>query len=117
MLKKVLHTIHKHKMLSSGERVLAGVSGGPDSVALLHILKQLRETMDITLYAAHVHHGIRGRRQIRMRTLLSGYVSSGMSLYLLRDLMYPIWPERQALLKRKPEGWFVTAFLSKYLIK
>ena len=60
MLKKVLHTIHKHKMLSSGERVLAGVSGGPDSVALLHILKQLRETMDITLYAAHVHHGIRG---------------------------------------------------------
>ena len=49
MLKEVLHTIHKHKMLSSGERVLNGLSGGPDSVALLHLLKQLQQTMGITL--------------------------------------------------------------------
>jgi tRNA(Ile)-lysidine synthase len=60
MLKEVLHTIHKHKMLSLGERVLVGLSGGPDSVALLHLLKQLQQTMGITLFAAHVHHGIRG---------------------------------------------------------
>ncbi|NLO82549.1 MAG: tRNA lysidine(34) synthetase TilS [Clostridiales bacterium] len=60
MLVRVLHTIHTHKMLSSGERVLVGLSGGPDSVALLHLLKRFGQTMGLTLFAAHVHHGIRG---------------------------------------------------------
>ena len=60
MLAKVLHTIHKYNMLLPGERVLVGISGGPDSVTLLHVLKQIRKDMDIEVYAAHVHHGIRG---------------------------------------------------------
>ncbi|MFO7154788.1 MAG: tRNA lysidine(34) synthetase TilS [Caldicoprobacter oshimai] len=60
MLAKVLHTIHKYNMLSPGERVLVGISGGPDSVALLHVLKRLEKDMGIEVYAAHVHHGIRG---------------------------------------------------------
>jgi tRNA(Ile)-lysidine synthase len=60
MLAKVLQTIHKYNMLSHGERVLVGISGGPDSVALLHVLKQIEKDMGIEIYAAHVHHGIRG---------------------------------------------------------
>lgn len=60
MLSKVLHTIHKYNMLLSGERVLVGISGGPDSVALLHVLKRIERDMGIEVYAAHVHHGIRG---------------------------------------------------------
>lgn len=60
MLAKVLQTIHKYNMLSQGERVLVGISGGPDSVALLHVLKQLEKDMGIRVYAAHIHHGIRG---------------------------------------------------------
>jgi tRNA(Ile)-lysidine synthase len=60
MLVKVLQTIHKYNMLSAGERVVVGVSGGPDSVALLHVLKCLVQNLDIEVYAAHVNHGIRG---------------------------------------------------------
>jgi len=57
---KVRETIFKYKMFSSGEKVLVAVSGGPDSVALLHLLHGLREEMDLRLEVAHLQHGIRG---------------------------------------------------------
>lgn len=43
-----------------GKRVIAGVSGGADSVALLCCLHALAEELGYQLYAAHLHHGIRG---------------------------------------------------------
>ncbi|HEX9446060.1 MAG TPA: tRNA lysidine(34) synthetase TilS [Candidatus Binatia bacterium] len=48
-------------MLSPGDGVLAAVSGGPDSIALLHILDRLKGEFDLRLEVAHVDHGIRGR--------------------------------------------------------
>ncbi|HKW94003.1 MAG TPA: tRNA lysidine(34) synthetase TilS, partial [Methylomirabilota bacterium] len=46
-------------MLRGGERVLVGVSGGPDSVALLDALCVLRPALDLALSVVHVHHGLR----------------------------------------------------------
>jgi tRNA(Ile)-lysidine synthase len=43
-----------------GDRVLAAVSGGPDSVALLHLLYQLRQDLGLELAVAHFDHGLRG---------------------------------------------------------
>jgi tRNA(Ile)-lysidine synthase len=60
LLKKVQHTLAAYSMLQAGDRVLVAVSGGPDSVALCHILHQLRQSYRIELVAAHVHHGLRG---------------------------------------------------------
>jgi tRNA(Ile)-lysidine synthase len=60
LLKKVQNTLATYSMLQAGDRVLVAVSGGPDSVALCHILHQLRQTYRIELVAAHVHHGLRG---------------------------------------------------------
>ena len=61
MLQKVLHTIQSYRMLSPGDKVVVGLSGGADSVALLHILKEIQEgPLNIRLFAAHVNHGIRG---------------------------------------------------------
>lgn len=57
---RVKKTIDKHRMLARGDAVLAAVSGGPDSIALLHLLWKLRDELKIRLEVAHVEHGIRG---------------------------------------------------------
>lgn len=61
MLERVKATIKKHSMLASGDKVLAGVSGGPDSVALVHVLKTISKEYDITVFVAHLNHCFRGR--------------------------------------------------------
>jgi tRNA(Ile)-lysidine synthase len=57
---EVLTFIQSHKLLARGDRVLVAVSGGPDSVALLHILCELRQEFALHLEVAHLQHGIRG---------------------------------------------------------
>lgn len=47
-------------LCAAGERLLVAVSGGPDSVALLHVLWRLRAELGVTLGVAHFHHGLRG---------------------------------------------------------
>ncbi len=58
---KVQQTIQKYNMLSAGDGVLVGLSGGADSVTLLHILCGMKDTMQLRLYACHVNHGLRGK--------------------------------------------------------
>jgi tRNA(Ile)-lysidine synthase len=60
MLKKVRKTVATHRLLRRGEHVLAAVSGGPDSVALLHVLKMLQNEYNLHIDAAHLNHGLRG---------------------------------------------------------
>jgi len=56
LVAQIRGTIQKHQMLTSRERVLAGVSGGADSVCLALVLKELG--LDVAV--AHVNHGLRG---------------------------------------------------------
>jgi len=60
MLEKVLKYIREQQLLRPGERVAVACSGGADSVALLHVLVELRKEIGIVLSAAHFHHQIRG---------------------------------------------------------
>lgn len=57
---RVRSTINKYNLLQKGDKIVLGLSGGPDSVCLLHVLKQLEEEYDISIYAAHLNHQIRG---------------------------------------------------------
>lgn len=47
-------------MLAPGDRIVVGVSGGPDSLCLLHVLLRLRQENRLWLHVAHLHHGVRG---------------------------------------------------------
>lgn len=58
IIDEVRRTIRKYSMLSPGDTVLVGLSGGPDSVCLLHVLSELNE-MPLGLYAAYIDHGLR----------------------------------------------------------
>jgi tRNA(Ile)-lysidine synthase len=58
--RRVLHFIREHHLVSSQDKLLVAVSGGQDSVCLLHILVKLREELDIRLHVAHLNHQLRG---------------------------------------------------------
>ncbi len=58
----VLKTITDYELLQKGDRVVVGVSGGPDSMALLAVLRSLKEKYDLTLHVVHVNHMFRGQQ-------------------------------------------------------
>jgi tRNA(Ile)-lysidine synthase len=60
LLQIVLNTIRKHDLIPTGSKVVVGVSGGADSLALLHVLYTLREQLDCQLHVATLDHGLRG---------------------------------------------------------
>jgi len=57
---RVMETIRRHRMFRAGDRVGLAVSGGADSVALLLLLEELRETLGVTLLVIHFNHLLRG---------------------------------------------------------
>jgi len=65
MLKTVAETIEAFSMLAFGDHVLAAVSGGPDSVALLRALVILSPRYGLRLTTAHLNHGLRGEEADR----------------------------------------------------
>ena len=59
---KARQAIKKYQLIRQGERILIGVSGGADSMALLHFMCKLREDYDLHLVVAHVDHMFRGQQ-------------------------------------------------------
>lgn len=64
MTEDVLKWIRKEKLINQGDRVIAGVSGGADSVCLLLLLMEIREKIGFSLQAVHIEHGIRGEESM-----------------------------------------------------
>jgi len=62
MLKqKVLETIKKYELIESGDKLVLGVSGGPDSISMLNILNDIKNEgiIDFDFVVAHINHGLR----------------------------------------------------------
>ena len=60
MLDRIAQTIARHRMFEPGQRVGVAVSGGADSVCLLHVLVELAPRWDLRLSVLHLDHGLRG---------------------------------------------------------
>ena len=56
----VFETVHRHGMISKGDRILVAVSGGADSVCLLHVLNGMKEAVGFSLFCTHLNHNLRG---------------------------------------------------------
>ena len=67
MLKdEVLNTIKKYNLIENGDKVVLGVSGGPDSITMLNILNEIKteKIIDFDIFVAHINHGIRENAKI-----------------------------------------------------
>ena len=60
VVRQVLELNEEYGLLRQGDVVLAAVSGGADSMCMLQVLLELSEDLDLSVSAAHYHHGLRG---------------------------------------------------------
>ena len=59
LFNQIKRAIDCHHLVEKGDRLIVGVSGGVDSMVLLHLLNACREAFDLSLIVAHVNHGLR----------------------------------------------------------
>jgi len=59
IINKVKHALRQYNLISKGDKIIVGVSGGPDSVCLLYILNSLKEELSFRLYVVHLDHMLR----------------------------------------------------------
>lgn len=65
MIKKVISFIDENKLIEKGDKILVALSGGPDSVCMLHLLNSIKDVFNIEIFAAHVNHMLRGEESNR----------------------------------------------------
>jgi tRNA(Ile)-lysidine synthase len=73
-------------LLARGDRVLVAVSGGPDSVALLQVLYELRQEFGLQLEVAHLQHGIRGEEAREDARFVGEFAESLKLPFHLREI-------------------------------
>ncbi len=59
LLNEIKRAIDRYRLVEQGDRLIVGVSGGVDSMVLLHLLNACREAFELSLIVAHVNHGLR----------------------------------------------------------
>ena len=59
MNNKVIETIKKYNLIEQGDKIVLGVSGGPDSISMLNILNEIKDEYKFEIYVAHINHMIR----------------------------------------------------------
>lgn len=85
MNNKVRDTLSKYDMLSVGDRVIAAVSGGADSMALLCMLLEIRDEFELSISVCHVNHLLRGKEADRDECFVREFCKDhSIPFYLLR---------------------------------
>lgn len=85
MLKTVEEFIREQDLIPPGSTVLCAVSGGADSIAMLHILYRLRDKLGFALAAAHYNHRLRGAESDRDQRFVEQFVRLCCGEHRLRD--------------------------------
>lgn len=75
-MRRVLRFLREHALLPAGDTIVVGVSGGPDSVCLLHLLSRLQDRLAVSLHIAHLNHLLRGAESDADAQYVSSLASS-----------------------------------------
>ncbi len=111
MEKKVREFIKDHALIGAGQKVGVAVSGGPDSMALLHCLSQLALRDDFSVCAVHFEHGIRGEQSLDDADFVSRYCEENRIAFLMGTANVPYLADfwgvsKQTAAKRAREEYF-----------
>ena len=93
----LLEFSRKYQMLPPGSKVLCAVSGGADSICLLHILWTRREELKIEVAAAHYEHGIRGDESRRDAEFVRQFCEERNIEYIIGHGDVPAYAEKNSL--------------------
>jgi tRNA(Ile)-lysidine synthase len=81
---RLLVFIRANHLIEPGEKLVVAISGGPDSVCLLHTLYDLRSELGISLHLAHLDHGLRGAEAEADADYVSS-LAAGMEILITRE--------------------------------
>lgn len=84
MKNKVLNTIKKYNLIQENDKVIIGVSGGPDSMCLLHILNELKQNLKFEIVVAHINHMIRSEAEEETQYVKNFCDKLGIKCYIKR---------------------------------
>lgn len=79
---KVIKTIEKYNLIQDGDKIVVGVSGGPDSICLLHILNSLKDKYNLQLFVAHINHMIRENAKLDEEYVIDFCKKINVPLYI-----------------------------------
>ena len=57
--KQILNTIKKYNLIEKNDKIICGISGGPDSICMLDVLRKIKQELDFEIIVCHVNHMIR----------------------------------------------------------
>ncbi len=97
MLDKIRETIEKYDLIEKGDKIVVAISGGPDSVCLLHALYQLREEYNLKLYGAHLNHNFRGIEAQLDARYVSDLCEDLDILYFIKSVDVPLYAKEYGL--------------------
>ncbi len=80
-MERILEFVKKNKLFKAGDVVGVGVSGGIDSMCLLHFLNSQKEALDIDVVAIHINHGIREESDDEARFVVQKCKEMGVRVY------------------------------------
>ena len=91
LVHRTLAVLKKQFAVRRGDRLLAAVSGGADSICMLHLLHTLSSHLDIRLRCVHVHHGIRGDAADRDAAFVRGFCKERGIPFVLKEVDAPAY--------------------------
>lgn len=97
MLDKILSYVNQHRMIQEQDKLIAGVSGGADSVCLVLVLLEIRKKIPFTMEIAHLHHGIRGEEADRDAAFVEDFCRKHQLKFHLEKADIPALAEEYGL--------------------
>lgn len=96
-LEKVKKSLKRYKMLELNDRVFVGVSGGPDSVALVHALYRLRKELGIEIYIGHLSHMLQPEFSRKSEAFVKDIARELGLPFISKEINVPEYMERRKL--------------------